>query len=160
MGISCSKKSSPLSASSLLSPVLTKPIMGTSRPSDDVSKDQDGDDPNIWSDPNQWKDPQDQNLARYVIQTITKREYLEEVNGPHFHAVEWLAMFDRMQLDVPKNDKEALTSCERYTMAVIYYSLQGENWELPLRDSCPKALFANGTCSSPWPPRLKVRFLV
>eukprot|EP00957_Ditylum_brightwellii_P027248 2060156-Ditylum_brightwellii.AAC.1 len=61
---------------------------------------------------------------------VGKEEALADENSTQSLAIKWLANEDPLQLDIPMSadTEDAKTFMNRYIMAVLYFSTNGEKW--------------------------------
>mmetsp|Transcript_48204 Transcript_48204/g.72889 ORF Transcript_48204/g.72889 Transcript_48204/m.72889 type:complete len:405 (-) Transcript_48204:158-1372(-) len=61
---------------------------------------------------------------RKVVSSVSTSESLDDMSSPQNRALEWLCFHD--ELELPSTEQEKIT--QRYTLAVLYYSLGGSDW--------------------------------
>jgi hypothetical protein len=93
-------------------------------------------DPREGSGPTSLSDSARWNLAMDVLADtgISKRELLEDPSSAQYRAARWIAVEDLERVDIPNNDLEdnPFQFVQRYVLAVLYFSLNGSNWNDPL----------------------------
>lgn len=76
------------------------------------------------------------NLAMDVLADtgISKRELLEDPSSAQYRAARWIAAEDLEQVDIPINENQPapFEFVQRYVLAVLYFTLNGSNWNDPL----------------------------
>ena len=79
------------------------------------------------------------------LSVLKDETLLDDPQTPQYKAMEWLAMYDPLDLQFQTmNEDERYTIIQRYVMAVIYYSTNGENWAVDLD-------FLTNTSICEWP---------
>ena len=62
--------------------------------------------------------------------SISHRNHLENVSTPQYQAASWVADHDALRYEVPhtRNDETFRDFVQRYTLAVLYFSMNGHDW--------------------------------
>jgi hypothetical protein len=59
---------------------------------------------------------------------ISTQQALVDRNSPQYKAARWIANQDAERLDIPETSEDPYRFIQRYAVAVLYYSLGGDNW--------------------------------
>lgn len=85
--------------------------------------------------------------AQQFLSFLSDPDALRTVGTPQYQAARWLALQDSMRLSPPASTtyKESFAYFQRYIAALLYYQLNGEDWDLP-----PALKFLASTSECSW----------
>jgi len=71
--------------------------------------------------------------AREVYDFLTSNDVsavddLAKSGSPQYRAAHWIANYDVERVDIPFRDEDPRRFIQRYSLAVLYYALEGEKW--------------------------------
>jgi len=67
-----------------------------------------------------------------IASDVSKTDDLAKTGSPQNRAAHWIANYDVERVDIPFRDEDPRRFIQRYSLAVLYYALDGEQWATQL----------------------------